>query len=177
MTTTGIRLIEDEFGEEQVHFTNLFWKRFWKKTRILENCCIIWIGACNWQGYGQICYRIKGKKIQHGAHRIAYEHYHNIKLKPKQLVLHKCDNPSCLKEEHLFLGDYVDNMQDCINKGRYRSGTTRLYDEEVEEIKRLYKTGKFTQKFIGKMFKVDQTYISKVINSQKRQTAIYSYIK
>ena len=35
-------------------------------------------------------------------------------------VLHRCDNPPCIKLDHLFLGTCKDNTRDAMSKGRFR---------------------------------------------------------
>ncbi len=88
--------------------------RFWEKVQKTDGC---W----NWTGcvsgpegkYGGI--NILGKKQK--AHRVSYEL--NVGPIPGGLcVLHKCDNPKCVRPDHLFLGTKKDNSQDCIKKGR-----------------------------------------------------------
>lgn len=34
------------------------------------------------------------------------------------LICHHCDNPKCMRPEHLFLGTHADNSQDASQKGR-----------------------------------------------------------
>lgn len=80
---------------------------------IPETGCWLWTRALSSKGYG--CTNINGKTEY--AHREAYKHY--IGHVPKGLwVLHKCDTPSCINPNHLFLGTHKDNMADMVNKGR-----------------------------------------------------------
>lgn len=60
------------------------------------------------------------------AHVIAYRLFHGEIPKTQKkgdqwvslCVCHKCDVPSCCNPEHLFLGTFKDNSQDCANKAR-----------------------------------------------------------
>ena len=76
--------------------------------------CWGWKGAKHDFGYGVIHY----KKEQLTAHRFAYSHYVG-EIPECVFVLHKCDNPECSNPKHLFLGTNLDNINDCIAKGRH----------------------------------------------------------
>jgi len=67
-----------------------------------------------------------GKHIK--AHRMSYL-IHVGDIPAGKVVMHSCDNPSCVNPDHLSVGSYSDNIQDCVRKGRFRGGRLggRLY--------------------------------------------------
>ena len=52
------------------------------------------------------------------AHRIAWIKVHGP-IPNNMHICHKCDNRECVNVDHLFLGTRQDNIQDCVNKGRF----------------------------------------------------------
>ncbi len=85
---------------------------FWSQVR--------WVGQC-WErdtprtdGYDY--FGIQGETVR--AHRFAWA---TVFGDPgEQHVLHRCDNPACVRPDHLFLGDHETNMADKVAKGRAR---------------------------------------------------------
>lgn len=77
--------------------------------------CVVWTGSRNARGYGQC--KHSGQWL---AHRLAW-----VASKgpiPSGLcVCHRCDNPACVKIDHLFLGTNDDNVADRVAKGRSAS--------------------------------------------------------
>lgn len=65
-------------------------------------------------------------------------------------VLHHCDNPPCVRPDHLFLGTTSDNHRDSVTKGRWgdrsrhgtAQGNAKLDDDKVREILRLAGEGR-----------------------------------
>src|SRR5258706_167306 len=93
--------------------------------------CLIWTGKTQKRfPYG---YFYRKSKIVY-AHRAAYIAKHGPI--PKGLVVcHRCDNPSCIANEHLILGTQQDNLAAMWRKGRarWRSWRTRAHVVEINE--------------------------------------------
>ena len=94
-------------------------KRFWMQVHKSSGCWV-WVGNRIPQGYGTI--GVGGKPVR--AHRYSWE-LHNGPIPDGLFVLHRCDNPPCVRPDHLFLGTALDNSRDCVDKGRHR-GRERL---------------------------------------------------
>lgn len=92
-----------------------FAERFWARVNKHSSGCWIWQGSHNELGYGLI--RIDKKVYR--AHRIAWELTHGTRIPKGKQVCHSCDNPSCVRPEHLWLGNMSSNILDCSMKGRH----------------------------------------------------------
>jgi len=92
-------------------------KRLKAKILYHRSGCWIFAGARLPKGYGKIGVGSRGEGWML-AHRASYECF--VGPVPEGMcVLHRCDNPSCVNPDHLFLGTKSDNTQDCIKKGRH----------------------------------------------------------
>jgi hypothetical protein len=151
------------------------WSDFWNCVEVGESDkCWPWKLYCDPRGYG----RVKRKKKNYSAHRIAYQlHYLNGRqLRLEGLnVCHKCDNPPCCNPSHLFLGTQKKNLDDAITKGRLFSlpprkgsenGRAKLTDSDVAEIRAAYEPryGALTE--LSKRFGVSRGVIWKVVNNR-----------
>ncbi len=78
--------------------------------------CLVWTGNRDAKGYGRL--RRSGANGEYvGAHRAAWE-VANGRIPSGMYVCHRCDNPPCCNPAHLFLGTPLDNVRDCVEKGR-----------------------------------------------------------
>jgi len=129
---------------------------------IPQTGCWEWIGTIV-NGYGQ--FRLKNKGVR--AHRVSYCAYVS-EFNKNQLILHKCDNKTCVNPDHLFLGTHEDNMKDMVIKNRQAKGTnngrSKLKDNQVIEIRTLYSTREYSQRHLARKYKVTHRNIWQIIN-------------
>lgn len=126
---------------------------FYKTLLLLILAVWVWQGAKNKAGYGTMT--VEKKTVF--AHRYSYQ-YHIGEIPEKLFVCHRCDNPSCINPDHLFLGDNYINILDASIKNRLATkekngaythkekvrkgsmiGTAKLTEKQVLEIRSLYK--------------------------------------
>ena len=88
--------------------------RFWLKVDKrgptqdhLDTRCWEWLGAKSVNGYGRFYY--KGKHWR--AHRLSFL---LTTGKEPAAVLHKCNNPACVRPSHLQGGDSKENLLDIL---------------------------------------------------------------
>src|SRR5262245_57102302 len=102
-------------------------QRFWERVEMIPfHSCWEWIGSRKTNGYGRI-YVGGPKYLFKPAHRVAMEL--SGVLVGSACVLHHCDNPSCVRPAHLFLGTVGDNNTDRNRKGRSAKRACSRHDQ------------------------------------------------
>lgn len=101
---------------------------------VLGDGCWVWRGGLEADGYG----RFPDAGGWRRAHRVAWELYYGP-IPEGLCVCHRCDNPACVRPDHLFLGTHRDNIRDRDSKGRAaagsRNGRAKLTEPEVQSIR------------------------------------------
>lgn len=154
----------------------LFWRKINKDGPIPEH--VPNLGKCwVWKGnpHGKVkhylgrcgTFTLNGK--EHAAHRASYT-LHFGAIPDAKSVLHKCDNAMCVNPSHLMLGTQVDNMEDCVSKGRQvrweRNGMHKLNLIQVSEIREKHKTGMFTWRSLGLVYGVSGSQIKRIVRNR-----------
>jgi hypothetical protein len=157
---------------------------FWSKADRSGDGCWEWQAAKDSDGYGYFTapkydradWPVKGRR----ASRVAWT-LTNGPIPDGLLVCHHCDNPTCVRPSHLFLGTQADNIADMLAKGRGVKGRkmpgpnrlrgenangARLTEAEVYRIRVRYSKGKVTQRDLATEFGVDVTLVSLIIKGK-----------
>ena len=110
-------------------------KKFFEKIRLAPSGCIEWTAARNAGGYGVMG---AGDGRTRLAHHISWFLKHG--RWPADCLLHRCDNPGCVRIGHLFEGSRADNAADKVAKGRQPTGesvsSAKLSNAQVVELRR-----------------------------------------
>lgn len=93
-------------------------RRFWAKVQKSDEGCWLWMASKDQKGYGVFWIGDRFLKAQRASFLINKGY-----VPPSNLfICHKCDNPGCVRPDHLFVGSNQDNMLDMTRKGRSRAG-------------------------------------------------------
>jgi len=142
--------------------------RFWRHVRKGDGCWE-WTSSFFDKGYGQ--FKAVTGRPPVRAHRFSWE-LHNGPIPDGLKVLHRCDNPPCVRPEHLFIGTEGDNTADMIAKGRqgahvgsashaFKTSRRKLTDEDIAAIR--LRQGE-TARAIARDYGVSHTTIVRLLN-------------
>jgi hypothetical protein len=126
--------------------------------------CWEWVGAKTDKGYGR--FGVDGKVKR--SHRAIWEHNYGAIPSGVQ-CLHKCDNTSCVRLSHLFLGTHADNMADKVKKRRAlcgeNNGNSKLTSNGVVKMRKMYSDDRvrFDTKYLAWVFGVSVSCVDAVI--------------
>jgi hypothetical protein len=137
--------------------------------------CWVWTGKSRTSvgGYGLI--GKGGRTGQMVAHRASWE-LHVGPIPDGMSVLHHCDNPPCVRPEHLFLGTRSDNMRDMQEKHRHptRQQAQRVSGENSVNAKLTWGVvrqirafaGAVSQAEIARHFGISVGHVSRIVSGK-----------
>lgn len=121
---------------------------FWTRFKTVGEC-LVWTGGTGSKRFAShaLCYGVATGPdgAKHLTHRIAWELRHGPIPNGMQ-VLHHCDNPPCARDDHLFLGTHIDNINDKVRKRRHCFGSkvkvSKFKEEDILKIRMDLSNGK-----------------------------------
>lgn len=147
-------------------------ERFWGKVSVSSSCWEWTAGLFKRGGYGQFN-AFGAESTPQKTHRMSFQ-FVNGRIDSSVMVCHHCDNPKCVRPDHLYAGNAVSNNKDARIRGRaYLIPVTRgeicpaakLTNEQVPVIRSLYSSGA-TMKEIGERFGVTKQAIWRLLHGR-----------
>lgn len=90
------------------------------RVRLEANCipepnsgCWLWLGPIWSDGYGRVSLKGRMRRVA----RVSYAAYKGA-VPRGGMVLHRCDQPTCVNPDHLYIGTARDNFDDMVLRGR-----------------------------------------------------------
>ena len=146
--------------------------RFWSHVDKSGDC---WEWKCRRDkaGYGRFALGRERKR----AHRISYLITHG-EIPQGLFICHHCDNPGCVRPEHLYAGTRLQNKADCVARGRHKlppvmrgeaHPRSKLTKQQVIEIRRRYKEGGITYANLGSVYGMSKRTIEHIVRGRSWQ--------
>ena len=136
-----IELVPDQLERPTVPLEVRFWEKVDKTTT--PDGCWTW-NACRGHGYGYIGRYVDGVWDRSKAAIVSWELAHGKRFPSGMILCHRCNNPPCVRPDHLYAGTYATNNQDTVNS-RHKNAQKGednwkavLTWEQVREIRNLY---------------------------------------
>lgn len=133
---------------------------FWSKP---DGECVVWKGGRGPRGYGLAYSSALGYM---SAHRLSYIVNHGP-IPDGLMVRHTCDNPPCIRAEHLMLGDNWENMRDMVERGRSLKGEAnpqvRIAESSVPLIRQARASGE-TLRSVASRFGISPSQVARIAN-------------
>lgn len=129
---------------------------------VFSDGCWIWKGRLDRHGYGK-WYLNKRLRI---AHRVAWEMAYGP-IPDGLFACHHCDNPACVRPDHIFLGTALDNQRDRIMKGR-PGAKTSLTNDEVRAL-RADHAARVPLKELERRYRIGHTQVWRIVARKQRK--------
>jgi len=101
-------------------------KRFMMRVQMIPfHQCWEWDGPFRAGGYGSSSINAKADT----APRVSYRLFKG-EIPPNTHVCHSCDNPACVRPDHLWLGSSSDNFWDAVQKHRGGTGQKNVRKQQ-----------------------------------------------
>lgn len=144
-------------------------ERYWSFVEKTDDCWL-WRGNTN-NGYGN--FSVGSYRMQK-AHRVSYVIKYGD-FDSSLFVCHRCDNPICVRPDHLFLGTHADNMRDMAVKGRHVSpyrgkpelvASAKLTWDKVDRIRESARNG-MTHAELSTEYGVARAQITRIVSGDR----------
>lgn len=141
--------------------------RFWRWVTKTETCWL-WTGRLDTNGRGRLRITTGYKQSKTVlASRLSWE-LHSGEIPLDMVVCHHCDNPACVRQDHLFLGTQQDNVRDMVEKKRLalgeRRGGAKMTATKVRIIRTLGETHSLSE--IGRAFGINGSTVWAILHRQ-----------
>jgi hypothetical protein len=132
-------------------------ERFWSKVDLdgpihplLKTKCWLWLGAHQMDS-GHGVFRLRGTNMPAGKAALILS---DVEVTAGLNICHHCDNPPCIRPDHLFQGTDKENAQDMAQKGRSSWGEkhyrAKLTNADARSIIQEYAAGALAKDLAAK---------------------------